>query len=155
MCSVSYLCRFLPYCLQLVSYPYFITDCLSSVSLSFFVFFCIQLNLISLYCWDLFQKIFASNSVYCLTLIHINTHYTIQYIYTHTHTHTHTQRHVRTQLFCFILYYISISLILTLVTRIMKILWNERSQKKKLKKKKITIPWYILLSWYRISHIVI
>ncbi len=139
MCSVSYLCRFLPYCLQLVSYPYFITDCLSSVSLSFFlVFFCIQLNLISLYCWDFFQKLFASNSVYCLTLIHINTHYTIQYIY----THTHTQRHVRTPLFCFILYffilyYISISLILTLVTRIMKILWNERSQQKKKKKKKL------------------
>ncbi len=77
MCSVSYLCRFLSYCLQLVSYPYFITDCLSSVSLSFF--FCFELNLISLYCWY-----FASNNVYCLTLIHINTHYTIQY--------THTQK---------------------------------------------------------------
>ncbi len=129
MCSVSYFCRFLSYCLQLVSYPYFITDCLSSVSLSFFVFVLYSIKFNFTLLLGFLPKKFASNSVYCLTLIHINTHYTIQY---NTHTHTHTQRHVRTQLFCFILYYISISLILTLVTRIMKILWNQRSQKKKI-----------------------
>ncbi len=55
------------------------------------------------------------------------------------------QRHVRTQLFCFILYYISISLILTLVTMIMKILWNERSQKKKFKKKNNYTVIYIVI----------
>ncbi len=126
---------FLSYCLQLVSYPYFITDCLSSVSLSFLggVLYSVKFNFTLLL--GFLPKNVHINSVYCLTLIHINTHCTIQYI------HTHTQRHVRTQLFCFILYffilyYISISLILTLVTRIMKILWNQRSQKKKKLKKK-------------------
>ncbi len=150
MCSVSYLCRFLPYCLQLVSYPYFITDCLSSVSLSFFFFlffFCIQLNLISLYCWDFFQKIFASNRVYCLTLIHINTHYTIQYIYTHTHTHKGMFVHRFFVLYCIFLY--CIIFLLVWYWHWWQGLWKfygmKDHNKKKLKKKNNYTVIYIVI----------
>ncbi len=153
MCSVSYLCRFLSYCLQLVSYPYLITDCLSSVSLSFFVFFLYSIKFNFTLLLGFLPKKIASNSVYCLTLIHINTHYTIQYNTIHTHTHKGMFVHSFFVLYCIFLY-----CIIFLLVWYWQGLWKFygiKDHKKKIKKKKKTIPWYILLSWYRISHIVI